>query len=60
MPQSFALHQYWPPSWLAIIALLAVTNTAMFNLIMTSRLMYGMGRNRWIPEVFARVPRRKA
>lgn len=50
----------WPRAWLPIVALLAVTNTALFNLIMCSRLLYGMGRNGWIPQAFASIdPRRQ-
>lgn len=41
--------------WLPVVALLAVTNTALFNLIMSSRILYGMGRNGWVPELFSSV-----
>ncbi len=37
------------------IALLAVANGALINLIMASRLLYGMGRQRILPRVFERV-----
>lgn len=46
--------------WLSIVALLAVTNTALFNLVMTSRVLYGMARQGMLPRVLGRVdPRRK-
>ena len=37
------------------IALLAVANGALINMIMASRLLYGMARQRILPPVFARV-----
>jgi amino acid transporter len=44
------------PSWLfAVIALLAISNTALINMMMASRLMYGMANERIVPAVFARV-----
>ena len=46
------------PAWLAAIALFATTNTALVNLIMGSRVLYGMGDDGWIPRSFARVGRR--
>lgn len=44
-----------PSQWLSFIALFAVTNTALFNLIMGSRILYGMGRQGWVPSIFAVV-----
>jgi amino acid transporter len=44
---------------LAAVALFAVTNTALFNLIMASRILYGMARQGWIPDVFGRVHARR-
>lgn len=41
--------------WLSVVALFAVINSALFNLIMASRILYGMGRNSWIPLTFGRV-----
>ena len=44
------------PTWLfALIALFALSNGALINMIMTSRLVYGMGDQRVMPSVFARV-----
>ena len=37
------------------IALLAVANGALINMIMASRLLYGMARRRVLPRAFARV-----
>lgn len=45
----------FPPKLFAAIALLAVANTALINLIMASRLLYGMARQGLVPKVFARV-----
>lgn len=45
----------YPSQLFALISLVAVANTALINLIMASRLLYGMGRQRVIPEVFAKV-----
>jgi amino acid transporter len=45
----------FPPKLFAVIALVAVSNTALINLIMASRLLYGMGRQRVLPPVFATV-----
>jgi len=45
----------FPPKLFAAIALLAVANTALINLIMASRLLYGMARQGLVPRVLARV-----
>jgi len=45
----------FPPPLFALIALLAVGNTALINMIMASRLVYGMARERIVPAVFAVV-----
>ncbi|HEY5935583.1 MAG TPA: amino acid permease, partial [Kofleriaceae bacterium] len=51
---------YFPPEAFAVIALLAIANTALINMMMASRLMYGMANERIVPSVFARVhPSRK-
>jgi basic amino acid/polyamine antiporter, APA family len=48
------------PKVLAAIALFALMNTALINLLMASRLVYGMARERLVPPVFGRVhPRRR-
>jgi len=44
------------PLWvLAVVALFAVTNTALFNLIMASRILWGMSRQGFIPPFFGRL-----
>lgn len=49
-----------PGGWLGWVALFALTNTALFNLIMVSRVLYGMGQARLLPPAFGRVhPSRK-
>jgi APA family basic amino acid/polyamine antiporter len=45
----------FPPKLFALIALLAVSNTALMNMIMASRLVYGMAREGVVPPVFAVV-----
>jgi amino acid transporter len=50
----------FPAGLFAVIALLAIGNTGLLNLIMASRLTYGMAREGLFPPVFARVhPRRR-
>jgi basic amino acid/polyamine antiporter, APA family len=44
-----------PPKLFALIALIAVSNGALINLIMASRVIYGMGDQDVLPEVFSRV-----
>ena len=43
------------PKIFSAIALFALANGALINLIMASRLVYGMGRQHVLPDVFARV-----
>ncbi len=45
----------FPPKLFALIALVAVTNTALINMLMASRLVYGMSRERIVPAVLGRV-----
>ncbi len=45
----------FPPKLFAAIALLAVANTALINLIMASRLLYGMARQGLVPRFLALV-----
>ncbi|MGW4420994.1 APC family permease [Streptosporangium sp. NPDC004631] len=45
----------FPPKLFALIALLAVGNTALINMMMASRLVYGMAREGIVPKVFATV-----
>ncbi|MBX9246972.1 amino acid permease [Actinotalea ferrariae] len=47
----------FPPWLFALIALLAVANTALINMIMASRLVYGMAREGIVPRVLGRVHR---
>ena len=44
------------PQWLfALVACIAITNTCLVDLITMSRIMYGMGRERIVPRIFART-----
>jgi basic amino acid/polyamine antiporter, APA family len=47
----------FPDRMFAGIALLAICNTALINMIMASRLLYGMANVRIVPAAFARVHR---
>ncbi|GAA0918073.1 APC family permease [Streptomyces thermoalcalitolerans] len=50
----------FPPRLFALIALFAVTNSALINIMMASRLCYGMANERILPRVMGRVlPRRR-
>ncbi|MEX2120257.1 MAG: APC family permease [Pirellulales bacterium] len=44
-----------PPKLFAVIALFALSNGALINAIMASRLMYGMSQEGVMPSIFARV-----
>ena len=44
-----------PPKLFSAIALLAVANGALINMIMASRLLYGMANERICPDAFGRV-----
>lgn len=44
-----------PPNLFAIAALVGITNTALINLIIASRVIYGMGREGVLPSIFSRV-----
>ncbi|MGW0059856.1 APC family permease [Streptosporangium sandarakinum] len=50
----------FPPKLFALIALLAVGNTALINMLMASRLVYGMAREGIVPGVFATVHHRRS
>jgi amino acid transporter len=47
----------FPPALFALIALLAVSNTALINMIMASRLVYGMAAEGIVPRVLGTVHR---
>jgi amino acid transporter len=49
----------FPPELFAGIALLAIGNTALINMIMASRLLYGMANERIVPTAFAKVHARR-
>jgi len=49
----------FPPWLFALIALLAVMNTALINMMMASRLVYGMAREQIVPAILGRVDRRR-
>ena len=43
------------PIILSFIGIFAVINGALIQIIMVSRLLYGMGKNQWIPSIFSKV-----
>ncbi len=43
------------PVFLSLIGLIAVTNGALIQIIMASRIFFGMSRNGWLPEILGRV-----
>lgn len=47
--------QLFKPQWMIFVALFALTNTALANLIMASRLLYGMSNEGWVPKVLSQV-----
>ncbi|AKZ60114.1 putative amino acid transporter [Streptomyces ambofaciens ATCC 23877] len=50
----------FPPKLFALIALFAVTNSALINIMMASRLCYGLANERVLPRVMGKVlPRRR-
>jgi amino acid transporter len=50
----------FPPKAFALIALFAVTNSALINIMMASRLCYGMANERILPRAMGRVlPKRR-
>lgn len=44
-----------PPEVFSLVAIFAITNTGLLNLIMASRLSYGMAREGLLPAVLTRV-----
>lgn len=49
----------FPPQLFALIALLAICNTALMNMLMASRLLYGMANEGIVPRPLARVHARR-
>jgi APA family basic amino acid/polyamine antiporter len=45
----------WILGSFSLVAILAITNTGLINLIMASRLLYGMSNESLIPQVFGKV-----
>jgi APA family basic amino acid/polyamine antiporter len=50
---------WFPLTLFSFIAMCAVTNTSLINLMMASRLIYGMAREQVVPPVFASVHSRR-
>jgi basic amino acid/polyamine antiporter, APA family len=45
----------FPLGLFGVITMFAVANTALINMLMASRLVYGLGRERVLPPLFGRV-----
>jgi amino acid transporter len=46
----------WFPTWaFVLITIVAVGNTALINYVTCSRLLYGMARDRRLPEILSRI-----
>lgn len=43
------------PILLSFIGMFAVINGALIQIIMVSRLFYGMSKNKWLPEIFSKL-----
>ncbi len=43
------------PHLISFIGMFAVVNGALIQIIMASRLLYGLSRNGWLPDLFGRV-----
>lgn len=47
-------------AWISVVAILAVLNGALIQVIMASRVLYGLSNRGWLPPVLARVhPKRR-
>ncbi len=47
-------------AWISLVAVIAVLNGALIQIIMTARVLYGLGAQGWLPRFFALVhPRRR-
>jgi amino acid transporter len=44
-----------PATFISLVSLVAVTNGALIQIIMASRVLYGMGHEGWIPKAFCHV-----
>lgn len=44
-----------PPGLFTLVVLFSVTNTALVNFVMSSRLLYGMSGDRLVPKIFGKV-----
>lgn len=44
-----------PPLLITVIGLFAVINGALIQMVMASRLLYGMANNGWLPKALARI-----
>lgn len=52
---SMVINAGYSPGFMGIISLFAVVNGALVQIIMASRLLYGMAKKKMAPQVFSRV-----
>ena len=52
---SMVINAGYSPGFMGIISLFAVVNGALVQIIMASRLLYGMAKKEMAPQVFARI-----
>jgi amino acid transporter len=44
-----------PPTLISLISMFAIVNGALIQIVMAARVLYGMSRERWLPEWLGRV-----
>ncbi|UCG71426.1 MAG: amino acid permease [Chromatiales bacterium] len=55
LPDVYAAATARSPVFLSLIGLVAVTNGALIQIIMASRIFFGMSRNGWLPAVLGHI-----
>ncbi len=48
----------FPVLWISLIAMVAIVNGALVQVVMASRVLYGLARQKLLPEWFGRINRR--
>ncbi len=46
---------HWPKGWVSAIAMIAVLNGALVQVVMASRVLYGLANRKWLPSWFGEV-----
>ena len=50
-----SVYKNFNPVWIAIVSLIAILNGALVQLIMASRVLYGMASQNLLPNIFAKI-----